>query len=123
LCNFLHSPVTSSILGPNILLNTLGDGYESNWLVDTQLIKITNRIKAGFLQSTQRLINGKKVKSEFCNLLYQHLAPPVSDQHLTPVPCWLGALTFVREGASRLLVLVRIHECGRFHEPEPKQRD
>jgi hypothetical protein len=23
LCNFLHSPVTSSLLGPNILLNTL----------------------------------------------------------------------------------------------------
>jgi len=30
LCNFLHSPVTSSLLGPNILLNTLFSNTQQN---------------------------------------------------------------------------------------------
>jgi hypothetical protein len=38
LCNFLHSPVTSSFLGPNILLRTLFSD-------DLSLLKITTEIK------------------------------------------------------------------------------
>jgi hypothetical protein len=32
-----------------------------------------------------------------------------------------ASLTY--KGASRLIVLVCLHKCGQFHEPEPKQRD
>ena len=31
LCNLLHSPVTSSLLGPNILINTKGTNLQERW--------------------------------------------------------------------------------------------
>jgi hypothetical protein len=44
LCNFLHSPVTSSLLGPNTLLNTLSHGTAKNFIRFPYLISINYSI-------------------------------------------------------------------------------
>jgi hypothetical protein len=42
LCSLLHSPVFSSILGPNILLNTLFSNNLSRWTFTSMLINRRN---------------------------------------------------------------------------------
>jgi hypothetical protein len=39
LCNLLHSPVTSSLLGPNILLRTLFSNTFSLWVTHRYILK------------------------------------------------------------------------------------
>jgi hypothetical protein len=61
LCSFLYSPVTSSLLGPNILLstlfsNTLGLGSSLNMSDRVQLRNICNNLITGFdLESCQNV--------------------------------------------------------------------
>ena len=46
LCNLLHSPVTSSLLGPNILLNTMFSNTFSYYYV--RILQFNNRIVSWF---------------------------------------------------------------------------
>jgi hypothetical protein len=64
LCNLLHSPVTSSLLGPNILLNVMF----SNTLSFSYSRNVSEQVAHPY----------KSFSSSLCNLL------PVTSSHLGP---------------------------------------
>jgi hypothetical protein len=62
LCNFLHSPITSSLLGPNILLSTLF----SNTLSLCSSLNIRDQM--GLKYSTGKMMMKDKIFTSHCML-------------------------------------------------------
>ena len=65
LCSFLHYPVTSSLLHPNILLSTLRRADSPPTLLVTQVVNITRRklaLQHNFLLATWMIIEVKEIR-------------------------------------------------------------
>ena len=75
LCNFLHSPVTPSLLGPNIPLNTLFSKLHLYCYLFTQYLRITHNINNYFFlrKNGNKVCEGKASINKHICIIYKKI--------------------------------------------------